>query len=655
MAGTKMSLSFDISGSQIDGSREYQEDEFLISHLVDEEKNPAALIAVADGMGGHAAGNVAANLAVQAFNKHISANYPGEDVHELLHSSVMRANATIAETIAETAALQGMGCTIVAAVVEKGKVWWASVGDSHLYLFRGGKLYKKNADHSYGGFMDRLRASGREVSFNQPGLSRNVLMSALTGEDIVEIDCPEEGLDLLSGDRLIFSTDGMDTLSEGKITQYSKWGTSAKECVDQLLQGVTNENRPRQDNTTVLVVDVYSGDRARQEKDDRTSVARTSLTQSADATLQLSPEERKKYFESMYRQAASASPGASAPTARRPPPRFSRPSHSVLIKGVSLLLLCLGAIYFLQEPFFRTIDILSDQELSITISLPKRPSDSTSVQEAPESGAPGAGGTESATVAEEMSPPPPPAPPIEIRIFQDSLRSGGKGPEMVTIAGGSFRMGTFSGVRREETPIHPVQIQNFALGRTEIKVGDYRKYLEATGRSTDALPLNPQLPMSNLSWKDAVEYTRWLSEQTGHKYRLPSEAEWEYTASGKSRAFYWWGPSMIVGRAHCRVGCGSSQQGKGPLPVASFPANAHGLYDTAGNVSEWVEDCWHKNYQGAPSNGSSWREESCTQGQVTRGGSYDSPSGILGSRRREQRKSFLARYMDAGLRVARDL
>ena len=250
-----MALEFELAGSQIDGARDYQEDAFLITHLTDANGKPSALVVIADGMGGHAAGNVASNMAVQAFNKHVSANYPTEDPSEILKESVIKANNSIKETVAETPALSGMGCTMVAAILEEGKMWWASVGDSHCYLVRDRELTKKNADHSYGGFLDRMEAEGTPVE-PEPGLSRNMLMSAITGEDINEIDVPANPFELLAGDRIILCSDGLDTLSAGKIIQYSEWSEATKECADALMTAVEEANMPRQDNTTAVVVNV---------------------------------------------------------------------------------------------------------------------------------------------------------------------------------------------------------------------------------------------------------------------------------------------------------------------------------------------------------------------------------------------------------------
>ncbi len=247
-------MSFDIYGSQIDGARDYQEDAFLITHLGDEDAG-GSMVIVADGMGGHAAGNVASNMAVQTFNRHLSSNFPNENVSNVLYEAVLQANGSITATVAETAALKGMGCTLVACVLERDELRWVSVGDSHLYLIRAGDLAKKNADHSYGGFLDRMAEAGTPVEAEE-GFSRNMLMSALTGEDIAEIDCPEAALNVSAGDRVILSSDGLDTLPHEKILEIASDHEAAKDCVDALIKGVEDAGAPRQDNTTVIVIDV---------------------------------------------------------------------------------------------------------------------------------------------------------------------------------------------------------------------------------------------------------------------------------------------------------------------------------------------------------------------------------------------------------------
>ncbi|MGH8653655.1 MAG: formylglycine-generating enzyme family protein [Gammaproteobacteria bacterium] len=137
-----------------------------------------------------------------------------------------------------------------------------------------------------------------------------------------------------------------------------------------------------------------------------------------------------------------------------------------------------------------------------------------------------------------------------------------------------------------------------------------------------------QRPAINVSWDDATCFAAWLTKKRGldekHRYRLPTESEWEYAARGGKSVRYWWGDEVEKNKANC-ADCGSewdSQQRT--APVGFFQKNPLGLYDTAGNVWEWVEDCWHENYEGAPNDGSAWREAddgNCAR-RVFRGGSW---------------------------------
>ena len=244
-------LELDIAGAQIIGDREVQEDAFLISHLGD----AATLLIVADGMGGHAAGNIASNMAVQSCNRHFCHHHESRRLPALLREAVLEANKTIADMVHETEALRGMGCTLVAAVAHDATLSWASVGDSHLYLVRGGGISKLNADHSYGGFLDRMAALGQPVE-PEPGCARNMLMCALTGEEIMEIDCPDTGTRISSGDWLIASSDGLNTLNRDDIIAIAGGASSARECAERLLQAVTEAQTKNQDNTTVVVIRV---------------------------------------------------------------------------------------------------------------------------------------------------------------------------------------------------------------------------------------------------------------------------------------------------------------------------------------------------------------------------------------------------------------
>ena len=295
-------LELDIAGAQIIGDREVQEDAFLISHLGD----AATLLIVADGMGGHAAGNIASNMAVQSCNRHLCHHHESRRLPALLREAVLEANKTIADMVHETEALRGMGCTLVAAVAHQddlallsGKIYvatlsWASVGDSHLYLVRGGGISKLNADHSYGGFLDRMAALGQPVE-PEPGCARNMLMCALTGEEIMEIDCPDTGTRISSGDWLIASSDGLNTLNRDDIIAIAGGASSARECAERLLQAVTEAQTKNQDNTTVVVIRVAGPDNDTASLDPRRSShrARRSTGPAAHrARVAHEPQER---------------------------------------------------------------------------------------------------------------------------------------------------------------------------------------------------------------------------------------------------------------------------------------------------------------------------------------------------------------------------
>jgi formylglycine-generating enzyme required for sulfatase activity len=123
----------------------------------------------------------------------------------------------------------------------------------------------------------------------------------------------------------------------------------------------------------------------------------------------------------------------------------------------------------------------------------------------------------------------------------------------------------------------------------------------------------------DVSWDDAKVFIAWLSQKTGKRYRLPSEAEWEYAARAGTTTSYWWGRSADRGRANCED-CGASPT-RQTTPSGTFGPNGFGLFDVAGNAAEWVEDCWNDTYRGAPANGAAWTTGPCRQ-RVLRGGSF---------------------------------
>ena len=109
----------------------------------------------------------------------------------------------------------------------------------------------------------------------------------------------------------------------------------------------------------------------------------------------------------------------------------------------------------------------------------------------------------------------------------------------------------------------------------------------------------------------------WLTRTTQRKFRLPTEAEWEYAARAGTQTKFWWGDQLQPNMANCR-GCGSAYDPAQPLKVGSFKPNPFGLHDMGGSVDQWVEDCWHKDYQGAPIDGSAWIDRNCVRGSYDR-------------------------------------
>ena len=140
--------------------------------------------------------------------------------------------------------------------------------------------------------------------------------------------------------------------------------------------------------------------------------------------------------------------------------------------------------------------------------------------------------------------------------------------------------------------------------------------------------------------------------KTGKSYRLLSEAEWEYVTRAGSTTPYWWGDDIGENKANCD-GCGSRWDNRQTAPVGSFPPNGFGLHDTAGNVWEWVEDCWNDSYEGAPEDGAAWTEGKCSS-RVLRGGSWYINPRFLRSASRGGSDSGFRNY-GIGFRVARTL
>ncbi|KGM55338.1 hypothetical protein N799_07070 [Lysobacter arseniciresistens ZS79] len=258
------------------------------------------------------------------------------------------------------------------------------------------------------------------------------------------------------------------------------------------------------------------------------------------------------------------------------------------------------------------------------------------------------------------------------QAFTEALGRAGRGPEMVVIPHGAFRMGAEAdeaGSTDAERPVRTVRFERgLAVSRNEITVGEFRRFVAATGYEPRATrrgystvydersgnlvrrsgvdwrsdyagkPAGDDLPVVHVSAHDAAAYAAWLAEQTGHGYRLPSEAEFEYMLRAGSTTRFPWGDGTPPPGTGNFTGSGDSSPGGrnwrnafdglddgawGPAPVGSYATNAFGLHDVAGNVSEWVADCWHDSYRRAPADGKAWFNPGCRT-RVVRGGAWAS-------------------------------
>ncbi len=274
------------------------------------------------------------------------------------------------------------------------------------------------------------------------------------------------------------------------------------------------------------------------------------------------------------------------------------------------------------------------------------------------------------------------------KIFRDCRGC----PQMVVIPAGRLDMGSPDSEDHrddDEGPVHRVKIASFALGKTEITRGQFAAFVKATRYDTGdkcwtldegkysehrgnwlkpGYPQEDKHPVACISWNDATAYTKWLSRKTGKRYRLPTEAEWEYAARGKTRTARYWGDNPDLA---CRYANGADKTAQKQIkgapswsahnctdgyaytaPVGRFKANAFGLNDMLGNLWEWTEDKYHDNYNGAPTDGSAWQGDSPKF--MLRGGSWNNaPRFVRAAKRVRYGPAF--RGSINGFRVARKL
>lgn len=281
----------------------------------------------------------------------------------------------------------------------------------------------------------------------------------------------------------------------------------------------------------------------------------------------------------------------------------------------------------------------------------------------------------------------------------DALKECAHCPEMVLIPAGRFVMGAAPDeeerenladeFRRRSQPQRSVNVTSFFAGRFEVTRGQYRVFAEATGRGSDGCFVwtgamfeihatkdwrNPgyaqddQHPATCVSWEDASAYVAWLGLTTGRRYRLLSEAEWEYAARAGTTTTRYWGDDATLSCAHANgadVSTGAQVSGASnwPLvdcddrhaytaPVGSYRANAFGLHDMLGNAAEWTQDCWRASYSGAPVDGSAAMVGDCALRAVRGGAWNEAPVGLRAAYRVGSPTTI--RVDSRGLRVAAD-
>ncbi|NML96708.1 SUMF1/EgtB/PvdO family nonheme iron enzyme [Paraburkholderia sp. RP-4-7] len=227
-------------------------------------------------------------------------------------------------------------------------------------------------------------------------------------------------------------------------------------------------------------------------------------------------------------------------------------------------------------------------------------------------------------------------------------------PIMIALPAGAFSMGSNTDDPSEK-PVHHVTIGTpFAIGKYAVTVEQWNACVAANAcqKLTPENNTNKAAPARDLSWDDAQQYVKWLSKTTGKPYRLPTEAEWEYADRGGTTTTYWWGDQMRKGNANCKD-CGDPWHKEGPEIAGSFAPNPVGLYDMNGSVWEWVADCWHNSYQGAPADGHAWDSPSCDM-RVIRGGSWREGGSYMLSATRFKYSASVRQSQD-GFRVVKDL
>lgn len=253
-------------------------------------------------------------------------------------------------------------------------------------------------------------------------------------------------------------------------------------------------------------------------------------------------------------------------------------------------------------------------------------------------------------------------------IIQDKLSDNNLAPELVIVPSGSNTLGDTTGAGiNNESPTYKVTINKpFAIGKYEVTFEEYDLFCEETKtkKPEDEGWGRENLPVINISWDDAHSYVKWLSQQTGKKYFLPSEAQWEYAARAGTQTNYWWGNKPGDKLAQC-ADCAAINRcedckdvpllDEGTAPVGSYTANPFGLYDVHGNVMEWVADCGFKTHSSKPSDGTTRRGGDCNKHIMKNGSWWNNVNFIRASVRGSAFDDPDYKSFHVGFRVAREV
>ena len=344
-------------------------------------------------------------------------------------------------------------------------------------------------------------------------------------------------------------------------------------------------------------------------------------------------------------------PAAAAPSRPAPQPRpapAAEPKKSgggLLVGGIVAGLAVIGIVAFLMTRKSPSPDLVATAAPSAVVEAQTPPPVETPVVESP---APDATtvppADESAdAIAVETPPVEPTTPAEEPAPAPGPFRDCENCPLMTPLAGGVFTMGspaTEPGHNAYEGPQHEVTVKPFAIGVYELTNAEWKACVDDGG--CQAKPGGDgagDLPVLYLSFRDAEGYAAWLSKKTGRKYRLPTEAEWEFAARGGSATAYWWGDRFERSRVST----------SGAVAVGTSAANAFGLYEIAANAREWVADCYVNNFLKTPVDGSAMTDGDCGK-RVIRGGAwFSSPADMRIANRSRIDIDVRSRYMGARL------